>query len=287
MARPSGPGLRGRGAEVALPPQPGRRAMSLAVLGTVYPVIFISELPDKTMFASLVLATRWRALAVWAGAATAFAVHVCIAVTVGAALIAWLPERSVQAVAAALFLVGAALAVRGPTARSAPAGPTPGPTPGSGAAGSGAAGSGAAEGLALAESVAPGPTVAEPATGTERVGLTAEATNGTGANSAPSPAAAIASLVAPRRAFLTTFVVIFVAEWGDLTQILTAGLAARFHAPVAVGVGAGLALWTVAALAVLASRPLRRLPADLVRRLTGIVFLALAAFAAVAAATGR
>jgi putative Ca2+/H+ antiporter (TMEM165/GDT1 family) len=89
------------------------------------------------------------------------------------------------------------------------------------------------------------------------------------------------------RVFLTTFAVVFLAEWGDLTQILTASLAARFHAPVAVGLGAGLALWSVTALAVLASRPLRRLPAALVRRLTGIVLLALAAFAAVAAATGQ
>jgi Ca2+/H+ antiporter, TMEM165/GDT1 family len=80
-------------------------------------------------------------------------------------------------------------------------------------------------------------------------------------------------------------VVVFLAEWGDLTQILTASLAARFHAPVAVGVGAGLALWSVAALAVIAGRPLRRLPAPLVQRLTGIVLLVLAAFAVVAAAT--
>jgi Ca2+/H+ antiporter, TMEM165/GDT1 family len=260
--------------------------MSLAVLSTVYPVIFISELPDKTMFASVVLATRGRALAVWAGAATAFSVHVCIAVTVGAALITWLPERTVQAVAAGLFLVGAALAVRGTAAGPAPAGSASGAgAAGAGAAGSGAAGSGAAEGPATAESVAPGP--APP--GTKPVGLTDEAANGTGAVTTAGPAAAARAATpgGARRAFLTTFAVIFVAEWGDLTQILTAGLAARFHAPVTVGVSAGLALWTVAGLAVLASRPLRRLPADLVRRLTGVVFLALAAFAAVAAATGR
>jgi Ca2+/H+ antiporter, TMEM165/GDT1 family len=224
--------------------------MSLAVLSTVYPVIFISELPDKTMFASVVLATRGRALAVWAGAATAFSVHVCIAVTVGAALFTWLPERTVQALAAGLFLVGAALAVRKTAAGPAPAGPAP---------------------------------------GTKPVALTDEAVNGTGAVTTAGPAAAerAATPGGVRRAFLTTFAVIFVAEWGDLTQILTAGLAARFHAPVAVGVSAGLALWTVAALAVLASRPLRRLPAGLIRRLTGVVFLVLAAFAAVAAATGR
>jgi Ca2+/H+ antiporter, TMEM165/GDT1 family len=216
--------------------------MNLAVLATVYPVIFISELPDKTMFASLVLATRGRALAVWAGAASSFAVHVCIAVTVGAALFTWLPQRAVQALAAALFLGGAAWLLLGSVAKR-DADPLR---------------SGAAE-----------PGSSGPAT--------AEAT----AN-ARTPASPDGSL----RIFLTTFVVVFLAEWGDLTQILTASLAARFHDPVGVGVGAALALWSVAALAVVASRPLRRLPAVLVRRLTGIVLLALAAFAAAAAAAG-
>ena len=214
--------------------------MSLAVFGTVYPVIFISELPDKTMFASLVLATRGRAFAVWTGAATAFAVHVCIAVTVGAALFTWLPQRAVQALAAALFLAGAVLAFRG-----------------------------SAAGLSAAEPVPDEPALAEPAAG-----------------SAPAVPAPAASQNSATRVFITTFVVVFLAEWGDLTQILTASLAARFHAPIAVGLSAALALWTVTALAVLAGRPLRRLPTGLVRRLTGVVLLVLAALAAVAAATG-
>ena len=253
--------------------------MNLAVLGTVYPVILISELPDKTMFASLVLATRGRALAVWAGAAIAFAVHVCIAVTVGAALFTWLPQRTVQALAAALFLGGAALALRG-----AATGPTRGwPS---------AAKPSAAE-PRLADSVAAGsapgePTPAEPtATGLNGAGPASDAANSTEPTTTPGPVAAVAPQDSSRRVFLTTFAVVFLAEWGDLTQILTASLAARFHAPIAVGVGAGLALWSVAALAVVAGRPLRRLPASLVRRLTGIVLLILAAFAVVAAVTGR
>ena len=253
--------------------------MNLAVLGTVYPVSCLSELPDKTMFASLVLATRGRALAVWTGAATAFAVHVCIAVTVGAALFTWLPHRTVQAVAAALFLVGAAWTVRASTAVPALAEPTASSTP---AEATPEERTGAEP--APAEPSVDGLTAAEPSVD----GLTAHAANSAAAagDARINPATAVASHNGARRVFLTTFAVIFVAEWGDLTQILTAGLAARFHAPVAVGVGAGLALWTVAALAVLASRPLRRLPAPLVRRLTGIVLLVLAVFAAVSAATG-
>jgi putative Ca2+/H+ antiporter (TMEM165/GDT1 family) len=39
------------------------------------------------------------------------------------------------------------------------------------------------------------------------------------------------------RVAATSFTVILVAEFGDLTQILTAGLAVRYHDPVAVGIG--------------------------------------------------
>jgi Ca2+/H+ antiporter, TMEM165/GDT1 family len=50
------------------------------------------------------------------------------------------------------------------------------------------------------------------------------------------------------------FAVIFLAEWGDLTQILTAGLAARTGAPLSVGIGAWAALAVVSAIGVLAGR---------------------------------
>jgi hypothetical protein len=49
--------------------------VNLAVAAAVFPVIFLGELPDKTMFASLVMATRGRPFAVWLGATAAFAVH--------------------------------------------------------------------------------------------------------------------------------------------------------------------------------------------------------------------
>jgi len=47
--------------------------MDLAIIAAVFPIIFVGELPDKTMFASLVLASRGRPVAVWIGAAGAFA----------------------------------------------------------------------------------------------------------------------------------------------------------------------------------------------------------------------
>ena len=46
---------------------------------------------------------------------------------------------------------------------------------------------------------------------------------------------------------VTAFIVIFLAEWGDLTQILTANLAAKYGSPLSVGVGSLLALFAVAA----------------------------------------
>jgi putative Ca2+/H+ antiporter (TMEM165/GDT1 family) len=76
------------------------------------------------------------------------------------------------------------------------------------------------------------------------------------------------------------FVVIFVAEWGDLTQILTANLAARYHSALGVGIGAVLALWAVAGLAVLGGHGLlRRVPVAIVRRVTGVLLLVLGGIA--------
>jgi putative Ca2+/H+ antiporter (TMEM165/GDT1 family) len=86
--------------------------VNFAVVVAVFPIIFLGELPDKTMFASLVLSTRGKPLSVWLGAAAAFAVHVAIAVTIGVALFRILPHRAVDAVVAVMFLVGAALALR-------------------------------------------------------------------------------------------------------------------------------------------------------------------------------
>ncbi|MGH3525126.1 MAG: TMEM165/GDT1 family protein, partial [Mycobacterium sp.] len=170
----------------------------VTVMGTVFILIALGELPDKTMFATLVLATRGRPLAVWAGAASAFLVHVCLAVVAGG-LLALLPHAVVAGIAAALFLGGAVYVLREGEADNAE----------------------------------------------EAVG--------------------VVDTIGRHRMFITSFLVIFLAEWGDLTQILVANFAARYAAPVQVGIAAVLALWAVAAFAIVASRYLQRLPMTAVR----------------------
>lgn len=58
------------------------------------------------------------------------------------------------------------------------------------------------------------------------------------------------------RVVLTCFLILFAAEWGDLSQLLTISLVARYHDPVGVFVGALGALLAVSGLAVVAGRTL-------------------------------
>ncbi len=82
----------------------------------------------------------------------------------------------------------------------------------------------------------------------------------------------------PRRAAVTSFLVLSAAEWGDLSQIVTAGLAASSGDPLSVFAGAWLALALVAALAVLVGNQLaHRLPLSVIRRSAGVVFAILSA----------
>ncbi len=188
--------------------------MQLGVILAVFPIIFIGELPDKTMFASLVLSTRGRPFIVWLGAAAAFLVHVVIAVTIGVALFHLLPHRALQAIVAAMFFVGGVLALR----------------------------------------------EARKARNEEEI-IERE-------------------VASHQRVVITAFLVIFLAEWGDLTQILTANLAAHYHDPLSVAVGSLLALWAVAGLAVVAGQSVLRLVnIATIRIVTAVVLFALAGWA--------
>ncbi|MGH3187926.1 MAG: TMEM165/GDT1 family protein [Streptosporangiaceae bacterium] len=77
----------------------------------------------------------------------------------------------------------------------------------------------------------------------------------------------------------TSFVVILLAELGDLSDIMIANLAARYHDPVPVGIGSVLALWAVVALAIVGGRGLQRiLPMRWIARLAALVMVVMAGF---------
>jgi putative Ca2+/H+ antiporter (TMEM165/GDT1 family) len=84
-----------------------------------------------------------------------------------------------------------------------------------------------------------------------------------------------------------SFGLILVAEFGDLTQLTTAGMAARTGQALAVAVGALAALWSVAAIGVVAGQQLLRwLPIRVVRRVAAVIFALLALWTAVEAVRG-
>ena len=193
--------------------------MSLAVAATVFAVIFLSELPDKTALASLILGSRYRPSWVFIGVAAAFAVHVGLAIVAGS-LLALLPHRPLEFIVAALFALGAILLLRG-----------------------------------------------RHDGGDEHVELHGREPGFW-------------------RVAWTSFAVILVAEFGDLTQIATATLAARYHDPLSVGTGAVLALWAVAALAIAGGRGLLKIiPLTWTTRIAAAAMLALAGISLAAALT--
>ncbi len=86
----------------------------------------------------------------------------------------------------------------------------------------------------------------------------------------------------PAKVFALSFVVLFTAEWGDLSQLLTAGLAARTGEPLSVFLGSWTALVVVSGLAVLAGTWLRsRVPIWRIRLVSGGILTALAIWTAV------
>lgn len=113
-------------------------------------------------------------------------------------------------------------------------------------------------------------TMNEPFLGTAAVGTV----------SASAATDAALTFTAPSKVVLTAFTTVAVAEWGDLTQLATAGLAARRGDPAGVAIGALLALWAVAALAASLGRVIvARVPVRLIQKIAAAVFGMLAVLA--------
>jgi putative Ca2+/H+ antiporter (TMEM165/GDT1 family) len=178
---------------------------SLTIALTVFGIVFVAELPDKTALATLVLATRNRALPVFLGSAAALAIQSLVAVAAGQ-VFSLLPARIVHIAAGVLFIVsGIVMWVRH------------------------------------------------------------EEDDGEGADEA--------KMKGFWSTAWTVFLVVFIAEWGDLTQIATAALAARYRAPVAVFVGSTVALWAVAGIAAfVGNRASKLLNPNLTQRLAAVLF---------------
>ncbi|MCF8537168.1 MAG: TMEM165/GDT1 family protein [Candidatus Nanopelagicales bacterium] len=87
--------------------------------------------------------------------------------------------------------------------------------------------------------------------------------------------------LSPLRTMGISFIVLFTAEWGDLSQLLTAGLAARTGQPVSVFIGSWVALLVVSGVAVLAGSWLRtRVPIWRIRLVSGGILTLLALWTA-------
>ena len=81
---------------------------------------------------------------------------------------------------------------------------------------------------------------------------------------------------------MASFLVLFAAEWGDLSQLLTISMIAKYGHPLSVFIGAWVALLTVSGLAVLAGRVLLRyVKLSVIHYIGGAVCLVLAAVTAV------
>jgi Ca2+/H+ antiporter, TMEM165/GDT1 family len=183
---------------------------------TVFALVFVAELPDKTMIATLIMGSRYRPVLVWLGATLAFGIHATIAVAIGQVL-QLLPHRWIEAVTTLLFAAGAVYLLVVPEKEAEE------------------------EGEEEADNAG---------VGLKTVG--------------------------------TAFVVIFIGEFGDLTQILTANLAAKYHQPLSVFVGAFAALTSVAALGAFVGRGLLRyLPLVVIRRVGGVLLAGFAIYSLV------
>ncbi|HXQ60322.1 MAG TPA: TMEM165/GDT1 family protein [Acidimicrobiales bacterium] len=195
--------------------------MNVTTVAVTFGIIFVAELPDKTMIAVIILASRHRPLPVFVGAATAMVVNSAVAVGAGR-LIELLPHRAVESAVAALFTAGSLYLL-----------------------------------------------------------LTREA------SAAREGEARAAKVMSDRHVALAALGVIIVAELGDLTQILTANLAAHYHQPWSVFLGSVVALIAVMAIGVIGGRALLRvLPLGVIRKIAGTLLAGFAAYSIVQAARG-
>lgn len=192
-----------------------------AFLG-IFALMFVLELPDKTMIATIVMSTRARPWSIVIGASSAFIVQMALAVTAGG-LLTLLPVTVKDLIVGVLFLGGAAYLL-----------------------------------------------FSHEETASER-----------GERDAQSEHSA-----SRLREISTAFTVIFVAEFGDLTQIQAANFTVKTHQPIEVFVASSLAMVAISFLGAFGGRLLQRvLPLALIRRASGVIFAGLGVYTLISLAT--
>ena len=160
---------------------------------STFALIFVAELPDKTAFATLFMATCHHPLAVFLGASAAFVIQSFVAVSFGS-LLSLLPSVYVHVCAGLLFLMFAVMMWR----REEPC--------------------------------------------SDEVNCDSKG-----------------KITYFSKSVASAFMTIFIAEWGDLTQLATATLAAKYHEPITIFTSSTLALWLVTAIGVIVGSQVKHL----------------------------
>ncbi len=183
--------------------------MNFVTVLTVFVIIFVAEIPDKTMVSSILLGSKYNGLLVWLGAAFAFAIQVTISVTVGT-VITLIPHNILEGIIAAVFLAGGIYLIL----------------------------------TNEKEQIEEGEKLAQ----TPKKHM--------------------------KKVLLTSFGVTFLGEFGDLTQIATINLEAKYHQALSVALGAFLGLVAVVSIGIIGGKSLLKvLPTNRIRKLAGIIFI--------------
>ena len=189
----------------------------------IFAIMFLLELPDKTMIATIVMSTRARPSSIVIGASTGFVVQMGLAVLAGG-LLTLLPVRAKDVVVALLFLAGAAYLLFVPESHEESVG--------------------AREGAA------------------EKAG-------------------------SRWREVSTAFTVIFIGEFGDLTQIQAANFSAKTHQPLGVFLASSAAMILITFVGAYGGKFLQRfVPLRVIRLAGGVIFAGLGVYTLVRSIVG-
>ena len=197
--------------------------MNIGTFLGIFALMFVLELPDKTMIATIVMSTKARPTSIVIGASSAFVVQMGLAVLAGG-LLTLFPPRIKDIIVGLLFLGGAAYL------------------------------------LLVSEKTI------------EQEGEREAANEKAGSR---------------WREISTAFTVIFIGEFGDLTQIQAANFSAKTHKPLEVFLASSLAMILISFVGAFGGQLLQRVvPLAKIRMAGGVIFALLGVYTLLRAITG-